>query len=115
MASEEQVRALAREVLKEKGYAVLEASEGRVALLIGQRHTGPIDLVLTDIVTPDMSGQVLAERLAQFRPEIRVLYMSGYVGEIYGVMPRGQALLSKPFTPEMLVAKVREKLSAPSV
>src|SRR5205807_2501990 len=75
---EEIVRKLAHEVLQMSGYHVLVAANGGAALLICERHEGPIHLLLTDIVMPELSGQELAARLARLRPEMRVLFMSGY-------------------------------------
>ena len=93
------------------GYAVLGAQSPREALLIGGIHWGPIDLLLTDVVMPEMSGFVLADRLQASRPGLQVLYMSGYVDRDairYRIEERGAALLMKPFTPAELLRCVRE-------
>ena len=107
------VRALARRVLEEQGYTVLEAAEAPAALELCSRHAGPIDLLLTDVVMPKMSGCELAQQLASLRPGTRVLYTSGYNEEAigqHGVTDLGGAFLSKPFTPSTLARKVREVL-----
>ena len=110
------VRNLAVTVLKEQGYRVLDAARGRDALLAAERHTGPIHLLLTDVVMPHMSGKELADRLKPLRPEMKVLYMSGYAA---GVITRRERLesdaayLAKPFAPDVLAIKVREVLGPP--
>jgi two-component system cell cycle sensor histidine kinase/response regulator CckA len=107
------VRALARRVLEEHGYTVLEAAEALAALELSARHEGRIDLLLTDVVMPKMSGCELAQQLASLRPGTRVLYTSGYNEEAigqHGVTDFGAAFLGKPFTPGMLARKVREVL-----
>lgn len=114
---EEAVRALARSVLRSKGYKVLEAQRGNEALTISERHDGPIPLMITDVIMPQMSGPELAQRLASARPEMKVLYMSGYAGSVVGrpeVLDTEAALLQKPFTSEGLLRKVREILDGAS-
>jgi len=113
---EEAVRELASEILQRSGYAVLEARHGVEALLVCDRHDGPIHLMLTDVVMPQMTGRVLAERLAPVRPEMRVLYMSGYTHNAlvhHGMLDQNTAFLQKPFTPDGLARKVRQMLDAP--
>src|SRR5205823_6490244 len=78
---EEMVRKLARQVLEMYGYQVLEAANGGAALLLCERHKRPINLLITDVIMPEMSGRELADRLAQLRPEMKVLYMSGYTDD----------------------------------
>ncbi|MGH7315304.1 MAG: ATP-binding protein, partial [Candidatus Rokuibacteriota bacterium] len=110
---EEGVRELARDILRASGYTVLEARNGPEALLLCERHQGPLDLLLTDVVMPRMSGRELAERLAPLRPDLSVLYMSGYTDDAiirHGVLGAGTAFLQKPFTPAALVQRVRETL-----
>ena len=112
------VRAFVRRCLEGFGYAVLDAGDPRDAIAIARNHASGIDLVLTDIVLPEMSGRDLVDRLSAIRPSIRALYMSGYgVEEIvhHGMMEPGIKMLSKPFTREALARKVREVLEPPDV
>jgi len=107
------VRGLVHETLRLHGYTVLEARHGIEALMTVAKHSGPIHLLLTDVVMPQMSGPEVAEKLRSIRPETKVLYMSGYpdhpVFEQGGVS-RETSFLSKPFTPVVLAKKVREVL-----
>ena len=110
---EDQVRELTREVLEAYGYTVVAARNPVAALQAAQQHQGPLDLLLTDIVMPQMSGRQLAERLVGPRPGLRVLYMSGYTNDAitnHGVLDPDVALIEKPFTPEGLILRVREAL-----
>jgi signal transduction histidine kinase len=110
---EEGVRELARDILRANGYTVLEARNGNEALLISERHQGPLDLLLTDVVMPRMSGCELAERLGPLRSDLSVLYMSGYTDDAvirHGAFGSGTAFLQKPFTPAALAQRVRETL-----
>jgi CheY-like chemotaxis protein len=109
----QRVRAVVREILEMSGYAVLEARHGAEALEVSNQHAGPIHLLVTDVVMPQMSGRELAQRLATLRPDLKVLYMSGYTDDAivrHGVLASGIAFLSKPFTPDALALKVRELL-----
>jgi PAS domain S-box-containing protein len=112
---EEVVREMAREILEECGYQVLQAKDGDEALALAGQHDGEIHLMLTDVVMPRMSGRELAERLTPLRPDLKVLYMSGYTDDAivqHGVLEQGTAFIGKPFSMEALARKVRETLDA---
>jgi PAS domain S-box-containing protein len=111
-----EVRRLITGVLASYGYSVLEACNGNSALSEAQQYAGRIDLLLTDVIMPDMTGKDVADRLHPARPEMKVLYVSGYSGEVIahrGVLQAGVAYLPKPFTPTLLVRKVRQVLGPP--
>src|SRR4030095_2673707 len=94
---------------------VLEASNGEEALKIAERHEGPLDLLLSDVVMPRMGGPELAQELLARRPAEKVLYMSGYTDHPMvrrGVVNAGVAFLQKPFTPPVLVSRIREILKS---
>ena len=106
---------LSRTILQSHGYKVLSAEDGFEALRIAGQHRGPIQLLLTDVVMPGMSGSELADRLARLRPEMKVLYMSGYTDDTitrYGVLAPNLAMLQKPFTQKALIHRVRTVLDA---
>jgi PAS domain S-box-containing protein len=110
---EESLRKLANMFLQDNGYQVLGAADGAQALQVARQHTGPIHLLLTDVVMPGINGRVLAERLAPGQPGMKILYMSGYTDSFiagHGVLEAGSHLLHKPFTEETLTRKVRELL-----
>ena len=111
---EEAVRTLARKTLGSCGYSVLEASNGQEALRVAEGHCGStIHLLLTDVVMPGMAGRDLADHLIRSRPELKVLYMSGYTDDAivhHGILDPGIHLLLKPFPPQTLVQKVQEIL-----
>jgi len=110
------VRAVVSEVLAQKGYNVLSAPDGQVALKMASGQPGQIRLLVTDIVMPGMTGRELAEALMAERPGLRVLYMSGYTDDAvirHGVLAEGMPYLQKPFTPRALASKVREILDRP--
>src|SRR5881398_3287001 len=109
------VRTLARRSLEARGYRVLDAADGPSAIELSARHAGEIDVLVTDVVMPGMSGRELAERLAPTRPAMKVLYTSGYTDDAMvrqGVLNAGVAFLQKPFVPDSLARKVREVLDS---
>jgi two-component system, cell cycle sensor histidine kinase and response regulator CckA len=110
---EEEVRAAVSESLQMRGYTVLKARYGKEAVMICRRHEGPIHLLLTDVIMPQMTGLELAQRVLALRPEIKVLYISGYTSNALAqrnMMAPGTAFLQKPFTPDSLVHQVRAVL-----
>jgi PAS domain S-box-containing protein len=110
---QEMVRSLARRVLEQKGYEVLEASNGSSAINIIQSHERPIDLILTDVVMPGMNGKDLVDRILEIRPNIKPLFMSGYTEDAiaqHGVLEEGTEFIQKPFRPGELLDKVRRVL-----
>ncbi len=110
---EEQVRHLVRSILVRNGYQVLAASTPAEAIDLAERHTGQIHLLLTDLVMPGMDGRKLARRMISSRPDVKVLYVSGYTGQVlvsHGALDEGVAFLQKPITPGALLDKVREVL-----
>jgi CheY-like chemotaxis protein len=112
---EETVRTLSDRALTKLGYSVLAAPSGAPPPAARPRHSGPIHLVLTDVVMPGLSGRELVRQLAAIRPGGQVLYISGYSDEAiaqHGVLDPGTAFLQKPFTPDRLASKVREVLDA---
>jgi signal transduction histidine kinase/ActR/RegA family two-component response regulator len=112
------VRGLVDEALRLKGYDVLIARHGIEALLAGAKHLGPIHLLLTDVVMPQMSGPEVAEQMAIARPAMKVMYMSGYPDHSAfskGGMKEGTAFLQKPFTMDALTQKVREVLDGAAI
>jgi CheY-like chemotaxis protein len=114
---DERVRRLTRTVLRRHGYHVLEAQSGGDALLIGEQHQTPIDLMLTDVVMPRMSGGQLAERMRMVRPGLRVVFMSGYPdGSIVSdrVLSVDVDFIQKPIAPEALLSKIRRVLDTPA-
>jgi DNA-binding response OmpR family regulator len=112
---EEEVRALARDILEMNGYTVLEALDVADASRLAETHPGPIHLLISDVMMPGTSGPELARRLRGRRPELRVLCMSGYP-ESEERQVEGEtgwnAWLQKPFTPDSLMEKVRECLTS---
>ena len=110
------VRAVTKQMLERQGYTVLEAPDGEAGLRLAQRHRGVIHLLLTDVVMPRVGGRELAEQLTRLRPDVKVLYASGYTDDSvvrHGILESGTAYLQKPFSPESLARKVRDVLDAP--
>jgi len=107
------VRSLAKKILVQKGYRVLEASDGAIALRVAAGHVGEIDLVLTDVAMPNLGGRGMVEELKELSPGIRVLFMSGYPKEEVfpdKAMAKHTPYLQKPFTGETLLSEVRSAL-----
>jgi CheY-like chemotaxis protein len=110
---DETMRTLTRQLLEEHGYTVIEADDGKSALEWVQSHPGPIDLLLTDVVMRRMSGPELVERLSASHPDLKVVFMSGYTGELIAerqVLKRGITLLEKPFTRTALLNTIHAAL-----
>jgi CheY-like chemotaxis protein len=111
---EQVVRDLVGQILQTTGYAVLQSTSGEQALQMSSAHQGPIHLLLADVVLPGLSGPEVAAQLVSTRPEMQVIYMSGYAPEIiirYGISEKHRLFLQKPFTPTTLLAHVREALT----
>jgi CheY-like chemotaxis protein len=107
------LRSMVRRILESSGYQVLDARNGNEALLVCAKHSGPVHLLLTDVVMPGMGGPELAENLTASHPGMKVLFMSGYADDAIvhqGVLGPGMSYLQKPFTPEGIARKVREVL-----
>jgi DNA-binding NtrC family response regulator len=112
---DEQVRGVAHKILEMNGYRVIVAGSAREAIAASERHPEVIDLLLSDVVMPLMSGPELAKRLVLARPDLKVLCMSGYTDDSvmrHGVFEAKIAFLQKPITPLVLAAKVREVLDS---
>jgi PAS domain S-box-containing protein len=108
---DDMVRDMAKSILQQYGYSILDAQDGKEAIRVSEKFEGPIHLMLTDVVMPGMSGRVLAEKLAVQRPKMKVLYMSGYTDNAivrHGVLDKEVIFIQKPFTVEALAQKVRE-------
>ena len=115
---EESVRQLVRDTLEGKGYTVIEAENGEAGLRLAEAHSAHIHMVITDVVMPGMGGRELAKRLTELRPQMKVLYLSGYTEDAIvhqGVLEPGTAFLQKPFTLLTLSRKVREVLRGETI
>jgi PAS domain S-box-containing protein len=112
---EANLRYLARQYLEKQGYRVIEAADGAVAMQIAVAHEGVIHLLLTDVIMPGMNGRELAQRISEIRPNVKILYMSGYTENVIGhngTLDAGVRLLQKPFNLRDLKSKVREVIDA---
>ena len=112
---EDAVRSMTHLVLEQFGYTVLEARSGAEAIQLWAHHPGPIHLLVTDVVMPEMGGRQVAERLTQLRPGLKVLYSSGYTDDAvvrHGILQSEVAFLQKPFTLAGLASKVRQTLDS---
>jgi CheY-like chemotaxis protein len=110
------VRRLSRDILERLGYTVTEAASGRAGLALGSDETKHFDVALSDVILGDMTGPAVYEALRALRPNVRVLYMSGYADEAIvrtGVLEEGFPFLQKPFTPRDLATKLRDVLDRP--
>jgi PAS domain S-box-containing protein len=110
------LRVLIAKVLGDLGYTVLQATSGESALMLAKQHLGTIDLLITDVIMPGMSGRELTQQVKVTRPALRVLYISGYTENAivhHGVLDEGTELLEKPFTPTSLARRVRSILDRP--
>ena len=109
------MRELVYRVLSRRGYSVHAVGDPAKALEYGQAHLAPINLVLSDVILPTMSGRAMVTQMLQAHPESRVLFMSGYTDQAivhHGVLDAGTAFLQKPFTADALTRKVRDVLDA---
>jgi CheY-like chemotaxis protein len=114
---DEQVRQVAVAILRKHGYSVIDAATPGDALLICEQFQGRLDLLVTDVVMPRMSGRQLWERVAPLRPEMKVLFVSGYADDAivdYGVLSSELAFVQKPLVPALLLTKVRSVLDGDS-
>jgi CheY-like chemotaxis protein len=112
----ESLRELTRVLLKNNGYTVLVAENGAEAIELAEHEDRPIHLLLTDVVMPGMSGREVANYLTAKRPDMRVIYMSGYTNDViahHGVLDSGISFIEKPFSQETLMRKLREVLDLP--
>jgi CheY-like chemotaxis protein len=112
----ESLRDLTRVLLEDNGYTVFVAENGAEAIELAERKGQPIHLLLTDVVMPGMSGREVASYLTAKRPDMRVIYMSGYTNDViahHGVLDSGMSFIEKPFSQETLMRKLREVLDRP--
>ena len=115
--NEAAIRNLLQMALRKSGYTVLAAESGREALDVVNTHTGPIHLLITDVMMPDIDGPELVRRLSAIRPETQTLFMSGYMDDALGeqgVLPSTVNFIQKPFSPRTIAQKVRDILDGTS-
>ena len=115
--NEAAIRNLLQMALRKNGYTVLAAESGREALDLVSTHSGPIHLLITDVMMPDIDGPELVRRLSAIRPETRKLFMSGYMDDALGeqgVLPSSVNFIQKPFSPSTIAQKVRDILDGTS-
>ena len=113
---DDSLRRMAERLLRRGGYTVIAAADGRSAMAAAERHGKQVDLLLTDVIMPGMSGKELAVELARRNLARRTLYMSGYTDDAivsHGVLEPGIAFINKPFTAEALLSKLRAVLDGP--
>jgi two-component system cell cycle sensor histidine kinase/response regulator CckA len=109
---DEAIRNYVRPILQQQGFHVIEASDGAEALKVASAYAEPVDLLLTDVIMPNVNGLVLTQRLLLERPGMGVLYMSGYVEKSLLLATHPESILiQKPFTPDALIAAVRQILA----
>jgi CheY-like chemotaxis protein len=109
------MREVTRRILSRRGYRVITAASGREAIEIAANHAGGIDVLLTDVIMPQMLGKEAAERIRALRPSVKVLFMSGYTQgllDTQGVLEAGVNLIEKPFTEASLLTKLRQIIAS---
>jgi two-component system, cell cycle sensor histidine kinase and response regulator CckA len=106
------LRDLLRKILRRQGYTVIEACDGAAAERLFETHANSIDLLLTDVVMPNMGGIELSQKLLAIRPGVKIVYMTGYAQNdaLTNAVDRGAELIQKPFTPQALSKKIRKAL-----
>jgi CheY-like chemotaxis protein len=112
---DDEVREIATRILRKNGYRVLEAANGADALRVCEAEARPVDLIVTDIVMPEMGGSQLAERIRETQPDARILFTSGYTEDAavrHSFIDPGEEFIGKPFTPSQLTQKTRDVLDA---
>ena len=115
---EENVLELASRILRDSGYNVISAKNGEEAYWLAENYDKQIDLLLTDVIMPKLSGKDLCEKIVKQRPDIKILFMSGYTEKAiinHGVIPSDSMFLSKPFSVLSITSKVREALDSKQI
>ncbi len=109
------VRKLNLKILKQLGYSVIHAENGKSAVETAKSHDGEIDLLITDVIMPEMNGDELASKISEIQPGIKVLFTSGYTEDVispHGILEEGAQFIGKPYKPQELAEKIRELLDA---